>query len=49
MQTNEPLLIVITGPVGGGKSSTALALSLVLQKTSLAAVIDLDQIYGLPS
>ena len=46
MQTNEPLLIVITGPVGGGKSSTALALSRVLQETSLAAVIDLDQIYG---
>jgi hypothetical protein len=46
MQTSEPLLIVITGPVGGGKSSTALALSRVLQETSLAAVIDLDQIYG---
>ncbi len=46
MRTSEPLLIVITGPVGGGKSSTALALSRVLQETSLAAVIDLDQIYG---
>lgn len=43
----ERRLIVITGPVGGGKSSTALALAHALRPTGLAvAVIDLDQLYG---
>jgi len=46
MQQGKPLLIVITGPVGGGKSSTAQALSRVLQGNSLVAVIDLDHVYG---
>jgi shikimate kinase len=41
------LLIVITGPVGGGKSSTGLALAQALRRPDVAvAVIDLDQMYG---
>jgi shikimate kinase len=47
--TPTPLqqLIVITGPVGAGKSTTALALADALRRPDLAvAVIDMDQLYG---
>jgi hypothetical protein len=47
LRTTERLLIVITGPVGAGKSTTSLALARSLRRPGLAvAVIDLDQIYG---
>ncbi|MFN8487982.1 MAG: hypothetical protein U0350_10340 [Caldilineaceae bacterium] len=47
LQTNERLLIVITGPVGAGKSTTSLALAQALRRPDVAvAVIDLDQMYG---
>jgi hypothetical protein len=47
LQANQPLLIVITGPVGAGKSTTSLALARSLRRAGFAvAVIDLDQIYG---
>lgn len=47
VRTNERLLIVITGPVGAGKSTTSLALARSLRRPDLAAaVIDLDQMYG---
>src|SRR5436190_5210007 len=47
MPASNPLLIVITGPVGGGKSSTALALAHALRSAGqCVAVIDLDQMYG---
>jgi hypothetical protein len=47
MQPSERVLIVITGPVGGGKSSTALALSRCLQQDNrLVAAIDLDRLEG---
>jgi len=47
METSERLLIVITGPVGGGKSSTSIALAHALQRRNrLVAVIDLDQLFG---
>jgi hypothetical protein len=46
VQTTQRLLIVITGPVAGGKSSTGLALARTLQRLNLVvAVIDLDQVY----
>jgi predicted kinase len=46
-QTNERLLIVITGPVGAGKSTTGLALARSLRRPGFAvATIDLDQMYG---
>jgi shikimate kinase len=42
----EPLLLLLTGPVGGGKSTTALALAHHLRKSGRSvAVIDLDQVY----
>src|SRR5690348_2099028 len=45
--TNERRLIVITGPVGAGKSTTSLALAQALRRPDVAvAVIDLDQMYG---
>jgi len=44
---STPLLIVITGPVGGGKSSTAVALASELRRSQAeVAVIDLDLVYG---
>src|SRR5690349_7193281 len=45
-QTNGRRLIIITGPVGAGKSTTSLALAQALRRPDLAvAVIDLDQVY----
>ncbi|HEU5102206.1 MAG TPA: zeta toxin family protein [Roseiflexaceae bacterium] len=47
MQTNKPLLIIITGPVGAGKSTTSLALARSLRRPDFdVAAIDLDQMYG---
>jgi hypothetical protein len=48
MRTSErQQLIVITGPVGGGKSSTSVALAHALQQRNRpVAVIDLDQVHG---
>ena len=47
MKADDRLLIVITGPVGGGKSSTGLALAHALQRRDrVVAVIDLDQVHG---
>ena len=47
MPVSDPLLIVITGPVGGGKSSTGLASAHALRSPDQSvAVIDLDQMYG---
>jgi shikimate kinase len=47
VRTDPRLLIVITGPVGAGKSTTSLALARSLRRPDFAvAVIDLDQIYG---
>jgi shikimate kinase len=47
LQTNQQYLIVITGPVGAGKSTTSLALAQALRRPDLAvAVIDIDQMYG---
>jgi hypothetical protein len=47
VHSSEPLLIVMTGPVGGGKSTTGLALARSLRRPDFAvAVIDLDQMYG---
>lgn len=46
-QTSERRLIVITGPVGAGKSTTSLALAQALRRPDVTvAVIDLDQMYG---
>ena len=46
LQINGRRLIIITGPVGAGKSTTSLALAQSLRRPDLAvAVIDLDQIY----
>jgi thymidylate kinase len=46
-QTNQRLLIVITGPVGAGKSTTSVALARALRRHDFAvATIDLDQMYG---
>lgn len=46
-QENERMLIIITGPVGAGKSSTSLALAQALRRPAVAvAAIDLDQVYG---
>lgn len=39
------LLVVITGPVGGGKSAVALALADHFRESGRAAVIDLDLVY----
>src|SRR5262249_39666237 len=48
LPTNQRLLIVITGPVGAGKSSTSLALARSLRRPDFAvAAIDLDQMYCL--
>lgn len=47
MSLVQPLLIAITGPVGGGKSTTSLALAGSLRRDGASvAVIDLDQVYG---
>lgn len=44
---NACRLIVMTGPVGAGKSTTSLALAQALRAPVVAvAVIDLDQMYG---
>lgn len=41
-------LIVVTGPVGGGKSTTAIALAALLRSAGrTAAVVDLDDVYGM--
>jgi shikimate kinase len=41
------LLIILTGPVGAGKSTTSLALAQALRNANTSvAVIDLDQLYG---
>src|SRR3954469_13603578 len=46
LQPKGRRLIVITGPVGAGKSTTSLALAQALRRPDLAvAVIDLDQLY----
>lgn len=46
MPVHQPLLIVITGPVGAGKSTTSVALAQALRRPDFSvAVIDLDQIY----
>jgi shikimate kinase len=43
---HDRVLIVLTGPVGGGKSTTALAVAELLRARGVgAASIDLDQIY----
>lgn len=43
----QPLLIAITGPVGGGKSTTSMALADSLRRDGVSvAVVDLDQMYG---
>lgn len=42
----EHLLVVLTGPVGGGKTTTALALATRFRALGLpAATIDLDELY----
>lgn len=47
MSVHPPLLIVITGPVGVGKSTTSIAAGEALQRGGhTVAVIDLDQVYG---
>jgi shikimate kinase len=47
VRADQRLLIVITGPVGAGKSTTGLALARALRRPDFAvAVIDLDQMYG---
>jgi shikimate kinase len=47
MRPNQQLLIVITGPVGAGKSTTGLALAQALRRPDkLVAVIDLDLMYS---
>jgi hypothetical protein len=39
-------LVIITGPIGGGKSSTAIAVTRLLRAEGIAtATIDLDDIY----
>jgi shikimate kinase len=44
----ESIVVVITGPVGAGKSTTALAVAAALRaRGKTAAVIDLDQVYGM--
>jgi shikimate kinase len=46
MDTIEPLLIIVTGPVGAGKSSTAIGVAQALrQRGRPTAVIDLDEVY----
>ncbi len=46
--TSTPVLVVLTGPVGGGKSTTARAITARFQAHGVgAATIDLDQIYGM--
>lgn len=46
-QASEELLIIITGPVGAGKSTTATALAEALRRPGVeVAVIDLDLMYG---
>jgi hypothetical protein len=43
----EQRLIIITGPVGAGKSATGLALARLLRRPEApVAVIDMDQVYG---
>jgi hypothetical protein len=47
VRTDLRLLIIITGPVGAGKSTTSAALARSLRRPDVAvAVIDLDQLYG---
>jgi shikimate kinase len=46
MSLTERLLVVITGPVGGGKSTVALALADLLHEAGRStAAIDLDLVY----
>lgn len=41
-------LIVVTGPVGGGKSTTAVALAAQLRSSGrTVAVVDIDDVYGM--
>src|SRR3712207_4920549 len=48
VRTDLRLLIIITGPVGAGKSTTSAALARSLRRPDVAvAVIDLDQLYGM--
>ena len=43
-------LVVITGPVGGGKSTTAVVLASQLRERGLTvAVVDLDDVYLMAS
>ncbi|HEU4329113.1 MAG TPA: hypothetical protein VFS21_38600 [Roseiflexaceae bacterium] len=45
--SGQQLLIIITGPVGGGKSTAAAGLAQALRRPEQqAAVIDLDLVYG---
>jgi shikimate kinase len=47
MRVNQPLLIIVTGPVGAGKSTTSVALAHALRRSDVSvAVIDLDLMYG---
>jgi thymidylate kinase len=47
MRRDQPRLIVITGPIGAGKSTCSMALARVLRGRDVeVAVIDLDQVYG---
>jgi len=47
MRVNQQLLIIVTGPVGAGKSTTSTALAHALRRSDVSvAVIDLDQMYG---
>jgi hypothetical protein len=47
-RTNARNLIGVTGPVGGGKSTTAIALAARLRLSEqTAAVVDLDDVYAM--
>jgi chloramphenicol 3-O-phosphotransferase len=46
MSLTEQMLVVVTGPVGGGKSTVALALADLLREAGRpTAVVDLDLVY----
>ncbi len=44
--SRQQLLIIITGPVGAGKSTAALGLAQALRPGQQVAVVDLDLVYG---
>jgi tRNA uridine 5-carbamoylmethylation protein Kti12 len=47
-KTNKPLLIVVSGPVGGGKSTVSHVLAELLREDGhKVAVIDLDLVYNM--